>query len=83
MGFSLMVWYLALGDKVEESYLLEHMNQIEEVVESMDSGLVSLHVKGTLWDKSFVMFAIPKNWFVLGETVSPQSLRLEMPEHQG
>lgn len=34
---------------------LEYGSQIEEVVQSMDSGLVCLHIKSVLRDKSFII----------------------------
>lgn len=48
------LWYLVQMIKAEEYCLLECMSQIEELVPSMDSALVSLHVKGSPLGKSFM-----------------------------
>lgn len=45
--------------RAEEYCLVEWKNRIQVVVQSTCSGLVSLHLKGTVPDK---LFAASKNW---------------------
>ena len=65
--------------KAEDFCLLQCKGEIEEVVQSMGSGLVHFHMGGMRAGESF---AVSKNWLVLGRAVSPQSTRPQMLKHQ-
>lgn len=59
-----------------ECCLLKHESLIEEVLQSMGFALVIFHMKGKILEE---LFAISKNWLVLGGTTSSQPVRPQMP----
>ena len=58
---------------------LELQSWLTEVIVSVGSGLVALHLKSTFTSK---LFAISRSWLTLGRMDPPGSARAQMSKHQ-